>query len=848
MTWLRIAWRELINNKRFAIFFCANFALGLTGFVVLDAYKNSLHQELSNGSRAMLSADFTVKSSNRVFNPLEKDVIAKQTEGLQKSSDIRLFSMVASEKQTRLVRVIGLGKAYPLVGQFLLEDGRTITGDMVSDLETGSNMWVYPDVLAQLDVKLGDTVRLGGKDFKITAVVTKDSSGAGSSFNFAPRVYVDLDKLLATGLVEARSRFSVNEYFTHPDEYQWRSALDALKAELSSPDITVSSHEEESQELARSLTHLNDYLGLIALVALFLAAIGGAYLFRSFLVRKLEDIATILSLGGTYAQVRRMYIYQLILLGMISATFSLILSSLALKGIPALTQGLLPLAVAPTLSVKVVIAALFVGIVGSVLICLPLLVFLSSVKPGQLFAEARQLDIHWTLPTIVAVLPGGFLYWILAIWESNSYKVGSLFVVGLGAFCLIFGVISRQLFAFGARFARHLSMHWRLAIRNLARNHLSTASCFLTISLATMLMTIVPQVRDVILEEMSSPSNVERPSLFLADVQDDQVEPVTAFFKERGVEIQNVSPMVRARLLKLDGKEYDKFDDESKLTREEQARQWARTRGQNLTYREKTNSAERILEGREFSGVYDWEKGGPAEISIEMRYARRLNVGVGSVLSFDVQGVPVEGVIVNIRRVRWTSFQPNFFILFQPGVFDEAPKTHLASIGSLPDTQKNSLQTDLVQKFPNISIVDLASTINTVLGIMSKMEWIVQVMAFFAIFAGFVVLFSIATIQAHARRWDVNLFKILGAEFGDIRKLVILEFGLLGFFAALTGVLASFVSSWVFAKMVFDSPYTASLVGPSLVLLFVTLLTIVVALLATGKILREKPLEILRGQ
>src|SRR5690606_2017992 len=118
-----------------------------------------------------------------------------------------------------------------------------------------------------------------------------------------------------------------------------------------------------------------------------------------------------------------------------------------------------------------------------------------------------------------------------------------------------------------------------------------------------------------------------------------------------------------------------------------------------------------------------------AELSVEVRFAERMGFHVGDILTFDVQGVEVEGEIINLRSVKWTSFQPNFFILVQGGVLNEAPKTFIAAIPFLAEDKRSALQNQIAISFPNVSVIDVVRTVDDVLKTAEKMSWSLELMA-----------------------------------------------------------------------------------------------------------------------
>jgi putative ABC transport system permease protein len=237
----------------------------------------------------------------------------------------------------------------------------------------------------------------------------------------------------------------------------------------------------------------------------------------------------------------------------------------------------------------------------------------------------------------------------------------------------------------------------------------------------------------------------------------------------------------------------------------------------------------------------------PAQISLEKRFADRLQLQVGDKLDFDVQGVTVSGEVVNLRKVRWTSFQPNFFIQFQSGYLEEAPKTHLMTLGPSTPEIKSQLQIDLARQFPNISLLDVSRVVERLSGIMNQMSMALQVMAVFCMLVGLFILFTVSHHQMHERRKDVNLLKVLGANFHLIRKIYITEFMLIISFAVLFGTTVSYLLSIVLSWQLFDSSWLPPWIEPLLIATLLPAIAYGLILYVIQNVLRTKPQELLQS-
>ena len=279
---------------------------------------------------------------------------------------------------------------------------------------------------------------------------------------------------------------------------------------------------------------------------------------------------------------------------------------------------------------------------------------------------------------------------------------------------------------------------------------------------------------------------------------------------------------------------------------DEQRRNAFRNRSFNLSYRNHLLESEELLRGRPFSGIYDSTKDTPAEISVEHKYADALGLKLGDKMRIEVAGIPIDTVVVNLRRVRWTSFQPNFFVQMQPGVLDEAPKTFLGTLHRLSKSEKEEIQNRLVRDFPTVSILDVERTGKKILQIVEQMTWALQVMATLSVLAGLIILFCVVREKARSLTWEMNLQKVLGCTSRQIRNQVWIEFGILGGAAATIGALLSLVTSYLLSVGVFDRVWSFRWDLPLWIIFCVIVLSVITADIGVRKALRQKPARLLQ--
>lgn len=849
MLWLRLAYKEISNNFRFSLFFVINLSIGLIGFIALDSFKTSIDRHLENNSKSILTAD--VRISSRF--PLTETEYRFTDEILpsrdyETSDQISFMSMVAGRDNSRMSQLIGIDTTYPQYGDIVLERAGPVSeSNAREELVAGDHVWVADELMIVLDLEIGDTLRIGEKDFTVTDVILEDPSSTISVMSNFPPIYMGLEQIRSTGLIQLGSRISYSRFYKFP------RGLDVTGLEEIFQDrerevfrdqrrISFDTHEEESEDLGRILGYMNDYLGLIALIALFLAGVGAAYLFRSFFTSRFKDMAILMCLGATPKEAYKMTLVQIVLLGAASALIACVVAWLALPLLPLLFTEFLPRGFINEMTLSSLVLALFMGTGGSIICCLPILSKIYELNPIGLFHENvepnRTRHLRRQLMSYAPIL---LVFWGLAMWQAQSLLIGTLFVLGFLAAILILGAIAWAILYACGSFSKVSVVTRKIALRNLSRNRLGAISCFLAIGLGALLINLIPQIQKGLEKEITQPDDFTVPDFFMFDIQPDQLEPLESILAERGYALSFLSPMISARLEEVNGLVIDEVEE----TPDEQL---LRRRTYNLTYQDALKNSETLIEGELWNGPWEFGSDEPPGISVEGEFAERMGLSIGDTMTFDVQSVPVTGRVMNLRRVDWNSFQPNFFISFQPGVLDPAPKTFVAAISDVAEADMIPIQNSIVGELPNVSVINVTQIVARLLDITGQISWAIRVMAYLSIFAGLVVLFSIARYEVKSRFWEINLLKILGANFRDVKSIIQIEFGILGLCAALTGVTLSLLMSYAISWTLFDSLWGFSWPLTLFSILAISALSVLTALAATLSVLRQKPLQLLRAE
>lgn len=860
LIWIRMAVREIKVNKGFSIFFVLNLAMGLAGFIGVQSFGRSLDRHLDKNLQEILTADLVLSASSPMAP--EESALAATIMGrdVKRARLVAFYTMVRpggsgdSNLQARLVRVMAIDKAYPLYGQFVMENNT-----LSPMIQKSPSLFMTRDTAHTLGVETDQRIplRIGNKDFYVQDFFAEDPDKSLTAVDLAPKVYMGMDQLDGTGLIQFGSRIRYFYFYTFPqgtDVQALTRRLDSAFFDLSNgrPRINIFDTRDVNRQLGRVTEYFTGYLGLVGIVALFLAGLSGAYLFRGLVGLKQKEMAILSGLGAVSKEIYLFVSIQLVILGSLAAVLAVGISRLLLPAFPMIFKGLVPDGLIISMDPATVFLALGLGMGGSLVFCLPVFARLFTIRPGDLLqginnGRGQNRGNASTALTMFAFLPGLIAFFLVSAIVAGSIKEGLIFALGFVVAMVLLSFTGSIVFQWCRYLSKRkmLGISGKIAFRNLFRNKWSSLSCFVTIAMGVFLISLIPQIQKGLASEIMRPEGLKLPVFFLVDIQDEQKNALEDFMAKQNGELSHISPMVRGRILKVNG---HLFFDKSKRTgeRNRPGRMGGRRLEFMFSYRKALADSETLVQGVPLTPTpWSFDDGIPFEISMAVSFADRHGFRIGDVLTFDVQGIPLEGKVKNLRKVRWNSFQPNFFMLFQDGVLNDAPKTHLGAVSNVPPDQRKILKNLLVDEFPNISVIDVTQTASTILGVTDRLSLSVRFMAWLAIGAGLVSIFSIARHEARKNRNQINLLKVLGCDFKTLQAVSLVEFGFIGFLASIFALALSMGFSLVISWYFFDSLWKFDSVYLFGILVSATGLCMVTGLAAARQVMKKRPLALL---
>ena len=813
--------REIRNDAGWVSVFVLSLALGLFGFIALQSFRDNLEQNLNTNARLGLAGDFSLFSRRKISEEELREV-RKIVSADGESHLTEFFSMLAAKKNSRLVQIKAIDQNYPLYGELKLKSGKVIQSGS-GRLNQRPLVWIDGDLRSALDLQVGDRVKIGQIEFQIDDVIENDPSFGVRISGIAPEIYISEKFLPLTGLMGPGT--VSNDYYLWKisalSEDQLESLSKNLKKKYQDPGLHFETALEAGKNSMRGLQTLLDYLGLVSLVGLALSLVGGSYLIQLFLSRRLVILSLLRTLGLRQVWSEIFILGELAIFGFFAICLVLPSSYFFRPALSRLLAALMPVApgsldLTLPLGLRTASVSVVLALVLPVLVAWPLLRALRKIDLKQILLNGELWQVKMTAKDLLFWIPAFVVFLVLSIWISHSIKIASIFtgsVLGAAVFVLLVSGLS-------LRFLPKIGKSWQaLSVRRRLRGSpLKFGVVILAMAFGTLLLVLLPQIRESLAQELKAPESIHLPSLFLFDIQDDQMKPLVQFLENKKVAPQNISPMIRARILSVNGDSFERAGDDKVLeSREDENEARFRIRGVNLTYRADFNETEELVSGRKFSK----EIKETAEISVEKGYAERLHLKLGDRLRFGVQGIEIDSEIVSLRNVRWNSFQPNFFISFQPGFLDDAPKSWLMSLPHLEEAQKSGLQNEIVSGFPNVSVVNVTHVVDKIIEMTDQISAALTVMAIISVLAGLFVLATVLVIEAGSRMVEWNLYKVLGAGAGPILRIFLLESAVVAFIAIILGAglglgIAIGLMTWMFsAPFVFALfPFIIALLVP----------------------------------
>lgn len=798
--------------------------IAVTAVTSVGFFTDRIEQVLQSQANELLGADLVVSSRHAIAEELFE---AAAGFNLQRAQSLGLLSMVLTAEKNQLAAVKAVSPGYPLRGQLRIAERPFAPSSVTDAIPQAGTVWLDPTLSSQLGLEVGDKISVGEAEFKISAVLAQEPARRGNLFNIAPRLMMNLQDLPETQLVQVGSRINYQLLLAgEVDNVQ--AYRDYAEARLA-PGEDLQGVEDARPEIRAALERARQFLGLAALVSMLLAGVAVAISARRFTLRHLDNCAVMRCLGASQSLIMRLYLIQMLCLGLVASLIGCLLGYLAHTILVDLLGSLVKVDLPPA-SLQPVAFGLLVGLVLLLGFAMPPLSALGGVSTLRVLR--REIGASQRLS--VYGLGAGLLVGLM-LWQAGDPTLGIYMVLGTLAALLFLGGVAFILVRLLRPFRDRGGGAWRFGLANIARRAGSSVVQVVALGLGIMALLLLTLVRGDLLASWQDSLPPDAPNRFIINIQPDQQTALEAFFEREQLTAPELYPVVRGRLIEINGQvvSANDYQDNEYAT-------GLLEREFNLSWTENIPNDNKITAGQWWTP----EDIGKRLLSVEDGVAETLGIDLGDSLTFSVAGEEFSAKIESLRTVEWDSFQVNFYIIAAPGVLNEFPASHITSF-YLPDDRAEALN-DLVEALPNLTIIDVAAIMAQVRHIIERVTLAVEYVFLFTVLAGFLVLYAAIQSTQDERIHESAILRMLGARRSQLLQSLIVEFTVLGLLAGLVASIAASVLGYILAERVLNLPYTFN---PWLWLVGVTLGTLIVGIIGafgTRFILRQPPLQTLR--
>jgi putative ABC transport system permease protein len=842
---LNMAWREMRASwRRLALFFLC-IAIGVGSIVSLRSLVQKMRAAIGREARVMYACDVQV-GSNQPWEPkvealveryFDSPLVAAHTEVTGTQMMIR--SVKDPNAPPVMVLLLGVQEQYPLYGEIQLTGGARYTHSMLS----GYGTLLPSGLMTQLGLKIGDEVNLGPLTFTVRGAV-ENMPGYGVTSRPLPRVVADYADAAEAGLTEFSSSVWRARLFK-AREGKDQTLLKRLERDLKKHRSYGLGSFRGMQSFANQvLERMESQLSFAGLVILILGGIGISSVTRVFIQQKMKTIAILKCLGGDNRHVLGAYLAQAIALCVVGSLLGLLFAGAMTLVIPRLFDGVLPFQIEAGLTWRAALQGVGVGALVTLLFLLPPLLQIRLVKPMLVMRQNTAGDerrIDWlslgvTLLIVVALFA-------LTSYQASSLRIGGIFIGMLVGTALVLNLIGAGLMRLLRRAGRLPSFVLRQGVGSLYRPGNQTKVILIAVGLGTLFVTAMRLQQANLMRELNIDLSMAAVDMYLLDIQIDQRQAVEETVTRLAGAAPEITPIVRTRLVEIkrapDNTKTPKTVDPDRFGRE-----------QRVTY--KSNLAredETVVAGK----LWEPTPSAEPEVSVEYVVGRDYNPAVGDLMTFDLGGRRIAAKVTSVRRRKGdfsvSAAYIRFGIIFRPGALEDAPQTFVSAFkGPPPGAQRAQLQRELVDSFPNVLALDVYDHAAFLRKKINDVSLAVNFLSAFIFLCGVLILTGSVVMTKIHRLYEAAILKTLGAEKKLIVYITLIEYGVLGLLAGVTGSTAAIALTWLYSKYGIKAPWqlipSINLIGVAAALLLV----MTVGVFSNWEVMTKKPLGILREE
>ena len=801
LSFWRLGWRTLWRDLRSGDLRLVIFAvvLAVAALTAVGFFADRIKGGLQRDARQLLGGDAVVSSDN--LTPATFSVKAKSL-GLSVVGTMGFPTMAratdASGGASKLVALKVVEPGYPLRGSLRVAAGPDAADAPTRDVPAPGQAWVDAPLLEALALQVGDTLLLGESRLTIGKVIVIEPDRGAGFMNFAPRVMIHQSDVVKTQLIQPASRITYRMAVAGADApvklfVAWADTQVKTGAVRG---VRVESLQSGRPEMSQTMDRAEKFLSLVALLAALLSAVAVALAARAFAASHLDDCAMLRVLGLSQRTIASSYAFEFALVGLFASGMGVVLGYAVHFSFVVLLAGLVDSAL-PAATIWPVLLGMGMGMTLLLAFGLPPVLQLAQVPPLRVIRR----DVGNLRPASLGVLSVGVIgFAALLLAASSDITLGLIAVGGFAGAVVVFAGLSWAAVKLLHRSVNETTApRWLvLATRQISAKPAYTVVQVSALSVGLLALVLLVLLRTDLISSWRKATPPDAPNRFVINVMPEQSDAFRQALTQAGVSKFDWYPMIRGRLLAVNGRAVSPDD-----YTEDRAKRLV-DREFNLSHSAQRPGNNDVVEGK-------WVEEEQGTVSVEEGIAKTLNLKLGDTMRFDVGGIQTESRITSLRKVDWGSMRANFFVMYPVSVLQNVPSTYMGAFRAPP---AKGFDNALVRQFPNVTNVDMTTTINQVQRVLDQVIRAVEFLFGFTLAAGLVVLFAAVTATREERAREFAIMRAVGAQSKLLRQVQRTELAGVGLLA---GFLASLVASlvgWALAHYVFEFAWTVSLWVP----------------------------------
>ncbi|GAB5523969.1 MAG: ABC transporter permease [Roseivirga sp.] len=813
--------------------------MGIAALVAINSFGENLKDDINGQAKELLGADVELAANKPDY---QYDFIDSLDYEVSYENSFASMIFFPKNQESRLVDVRALEGDFPYYGEMESYPESAARGFR----KGGPKALVDKSIMIQYNVDIGDSVRIGQQTFVIEGQLISSPSQSIATALIAPAVYIPMDYLDDTKLIQKGSRVYYRRFYklnNLADDYDLDARFRKDREKLRLEGISADSVEERKSDTGRTFEDLQSFLNLVAFVALLLGCVGVASAVHIYIKEKIRTVAILRCLGASGIDTFMIYLIQIAIIGLIGSLLGALSGTVIQTILPKVFADFLPVEVNLSISWKSVVSGVVIGLIISVLFALNPLLGVRKASPLITLRntatdnKAYKDPLRWLVYLGIILFVVTFAY--IQIQDIGDSLIFTLFIVLAFGFLALIAKVA--MWAVKRFFPSSWSFAWRQSLANLYRPNNQTAILIASIGLGTALITTLYFIQGLLISQVEITTDNDRPNMMLFDIQSSQTEQIAETTRQAGLPILQQVPIVTMRLQTINGITQKQAIADSTI----EYRNFLFNREFRVTYRDSLIESEQLAEGelRKVSAPTD-----SIFVTMDQSFAEGQKIKVGDELVWNVQGVPITTYIGGLREIDWGRVQTNFLVLFPENVLEPAPQFHVL-ITRVNSTESGAAyQREIVKNYPNVSVIDIGLILNTVDDILGKISFVIRFMALFSIITGLLVLTGSVILSKYQRIKESILLRTIGGSKKQILTINTLEYFFLGSLASLSGILLALGGSWALAYFSFQSEFVPNILPILGVYVAITGLTIIIGLFNSRGILSRPPLEVLRSE